>query len=480
MNEQAIRFLAGMLPLLMLTSCAVGPDFKPPQVEVPQEWSTAASKEAPVDEWWKLFNDPVLLSLIERADKANLTLAEAQARVLQARADVIAVRAPLFPSISAIGEFQRSRTGGEAFSAESPSGTPIAVSRSGRAEPQSLFRTGFDASWELDLFGGNRRALEAARADLRAFQEAYLNTLVSLRGETATNYIILRGLQAQLDVTRNNLAVQKKNADIVIRRYNAGFASRLELANAEAEVAATAAQIPLLQASIRRQIFILSVLLAQPPAALEQELTPAAALPAVPAEIVLGLPADLARRRPDIRQAEADLHAATAQVGVAVADLFPKLSLSGLVTLRGSTFDALGEWSNRLWSFAAGGSQAVFQGGRLAAAVKSREAAREQALLRYRAAVLDALREVETALADLKAEEERAAALQEAAAKNQEALNHATRLYSSGLADFLEVLTAERSLYNTELSLAISRQNALNALISVYKALGGPPLPAVE
>lgn len=466
-----------LVPFLLVLSagCAVGPNFQPPQKEVPAAWDAQAWANSPslsrttdqpvtLVEWWTAFNDPVLVSLVEMAAKANLEVRQAEARIRQARAARRVAGAPLWPQLEASALYQKSQG-----SSEAAGGGGLATV----APIRDLFQVGLDASWELDIFGGTRRSLEAATADLKAAVEDRRDVLVTLLGEVATNYFNLRGFQQQILIAQKNLEAQRKTAQITRRRHEAGFVSRLDVANAEAQVATTEAQIPRLEASARAAIYNLGVLLGREPAALEAALKRPLPLAPPPPEVPVGLPSDLLRRRPDIRRAEAQVHAATARIGVAVAELFPKFHLTGSFGLAASDLSRLGTPGSRFWSFGPSITWPIFAGGRLRANVEVQNALQEQALLAYEKAVLSALKDVETALAAYAKEQEHYRALAEAVAHNRQAVDLAMKLYVAGKTDFLNVLNAQRSLYLTEDALTQSRRALATHLVALYKALGG-------
>lgn len=464
---------------IMVAGCAVGPDYHPPKTEVPSDWDGQAAVTAaqasktstdPVElvEWWQAFEDPTLTSLIEMAIRANLDLRQAEARIRQARAARVVAGAPLWPQADASAVYERSQSSSAAVGPAG--GTAIATARGVR----ELFQVGLDASWELDIFGGTRRNLEAATADLRAAVEDRRDVLITLAGDVGTNYLNLRGFQQQIAIARKNLEAQKKTADITHRRFEAGFVSRLDVANADAQVATTEAAIPRLEASARAAIYSLGVLLGREPAVLAKELSQAAPIPPVPPEIPVGLPSELVRRRPDIRRAEAQVHAATARIGVAAADLFPRFFLTGSVGISSTDLNRLGNVGNsRFWSFGPSVVWPIFAGGRIRGNIEVQDAIQEQALLAYQKTVLTALRDVETALVAYAKEQEHRNSLAAAVASNRQAVDLAMQLYVAGRTDFLNVLNAQRSLFLTEDALTQSTLTLGTNLIALYKALGG-------
>jgi multidrug efflux system outer membrane protein len=449
---------------VLLPGCTVGPDFKRPQFAVPAGYelpevdpaarmSGVSGEAADVERWWASFNDPVLTSLVERAGAANLDVRSAALRVQQARFARDIAAAGQLPEVSLGAGVTRSRTAGRT---------------------SNLWRAGLDASWEIDVFGGVRRAVESAEAQIESADFDRRDVLVTVASEVALNYADLRGTQEQLRVARENLVIQEKTLDITRRRLAAGFeTTKLDLANAEAQVATTRAGIPTLEASTKLSIYTLGVLLGQEPTALEAELADPAPIPPVPPTVPAGLPSDLLERRPDIRRAEALVHVATAEVGVATADLFPKLTLTASLGFSSSELSRLVNWDRRGWSIGPGVSWPLFSGGRLRAAIALNQARLDESLLAYQGSVLNALREVQGSLESYAREQERHAALVGSVQFNRQAVDMATRLYSEGSTDFLNVLTAQRALLSAEESLAQSTRTLMSDLVAVYKALGG-------
>jgi multidrug efflux system outer membrane protein len=455
------------LYLMTVTGCLVGPDFKPPQTQVPASWIETATAQPPsaaqfqeLVHWWTTFSDPMLSSLVDRAIQSNLDLKLAQARIRQARAARNVTAAGLGPTVDAAGSYVRSASG-----VQTASGSKNLTS--------SLYRTGLDAAWELDIFGGVRRSVEAADANVQAAVEDRRDVLVTLAAEVALNYTDLRSFQQQIAIAQENLEAQRHTAEITRQRFQAGFVGALDVANANAQVASTASQIPLLEAFARQAIYSLSILLGREPSALLEELTPAAAIPAAPPATPVGVPADLLRRRPDIRRAEAQIHAATAQIGVATADLFPKFALSGSVGFQSDQFSSWMDWVNRFWLFGPSANWQIFASGGILANIELQKALQEQSLITYQQTVLTALQDVENALVASTKEAQRREALTEAVNSNRKAVQYSLQLYTQGQVDFLNVLDAQRSLYVSELTLVQSTHDISTDLVALYKALGG-------
>ncbi len=480
--------------LTTLVGCAVGPDYRRPETKVPDNWnaqevvteaqpSKTTTDPVALAEWWQAFNDPSLSALVEMAIRANLDLRLAEARIRQARASLGVAGGAFWPEVDATALYQRSHSSiaSIAPSAGGSSGGGTGGSSGGVSSEgvsitpfRELFQVGLDASWEIDIFGGIRRNIEAAGADLRAALEDRRDVLITLVGDVGSNYINLRGFQQQIEIARKNLEAQKHNADIIQKRHDAGFVGGLDVANAWAQVATTEATIPIFESSARAAIYSLGVLLGRPPAALEKDLIKEGPIPPTPPEIPVGLPSELIRRRPDIRRAEAQLHSATARIGVATADLFPKFSLTGSFGISSSDLTMLGNLANsKFWSFGPSVTWPIFAGGRLWWNVKVQDALAEQALLTYKKTVLTALKDVETALVAYAKQQETRKSLSEAVVNNRKAVELAMTLYLAGKSDFLNVIIAQRSLFNTEDALAQSIRTMDTNLIALYKALGG-------
>jgi multidrug efflux system outer membrane protein len=477
--------------LVALAGCTVGPDFRRPHVEVPTAWKgvgTSApalpvtAEERELARWWTLFQDRTLNLLVERAVESNLDLKLAEARIREARAAKGTASSSLGPTASGGGSFRRSRS-----SASTPGGDAVMGFQGGKAKEvvTDQYEIGFDAGWEMDVLGGVRRGLEAAQADLEATVEGRRDVLVTLTAEVAGNYVELRALQQRTAIAQESLKAQQRTADLTRQRFEAGLASFLDVANARALVATTAGQIPLLEASARQRIHAIGLLLGRDPAALAEELSTATEIPEPPSVVALGVPSDLLRRRPDIRRAEMELHAATARIGVATAELFPKFTISGSIGLQASDLASWFNWVKRLWSFGPSVKWRLFEMGRIRSEIARMEALQEQSLIAYKHTVLRALKEVEDALVAAAKEEEHREALAEAVMANRKAVEIATKLYTEGQTDFLNVLQAQRSLYASQDELVQSLRTSSISVIALYKALGGgwegeteEPLPA--
>jgi NodT family efflux transporter outer membrane factor (OMF) lipoprotein len=487
-----VRKLLAMLVSTSTTGCMVGPDYHAPEMQVPSRFSAAtqpaatqpaatqasstqpaATQPAEIDlrRWWDTFSDPKLNDLISRALVSNLDVKLAQARVLEARAEVQFNVANLFPTVNGTAAYTRSQASKNAVSFSGP-GTGQAASgfSVGRT---NLYQAGFDAGWELDVFGGTRRAIEAAQGTYEAQVEARRNSLVTLLSEVARDYINLRGFQHELAIVQNNVVSQRDTLNLTRSKFEAGIATDLDVAQIEALVASTESQIPTLQTQIEQSIHQLAVLLDEPIERMEQELLPSAPLPAGPPVVPAGLPSELILRRPDVRQAERQLASATANIGVAVSDLFPKFNLTGTLGVQSLTLKKLADAGSGYWSFGPSMTWKIFSSGQVQANIRVQDARAQEAYIQYRQVVIQSLADVEDALVAYNKEQTRLQSLQRSVAANRRAVSLARQLNTAGVVDFLNVLTSEQSLYTAEDQLAISELTVSTDLIALYKALGG-------
>ena len=445
--------------------CVVGPDYHPPAADVPAHWSAAPEHSASASSdplpWWKAFNDPVLDALIDRALHANLDLQGAEARLRAVRASRGIAAAARWPSVDATGSYQRERESANAPALDTP------------GETDNLFQAGFDARWELDLFGGARRAVEAAAADLDAAAEERNGVALSLLAEVARNYIDLRAGQRQLALARDNLAASQDMLNLTRARYQGGLAADLDVARAEAQATEIAARMPPLETACQAAVHRLSVLLGQSPGTLNDELAALQPIPIAPTGLPASLPSDLLRQRPDLRRAERQLAAATARIGVATAQLYPQFSLLGTAGLESAAAGDFFNSGSRFWAIGPSLSWPIFRAGRLQATIEVRDAQQQQALIAYRQALLIALEEVENAIVAYTREGTRRAALADSTNANQRAVDLARGLYGSGLSDFRAVLDAQRNLFDAQTALAQSDAALATDRVALCKALGG-------
>jgi len=461
------RLFAACLLFFCVAGCTVGPDYEPPDRPMPRAWvgpstqpatraSVTTEAAAEVATWWTSFRDPVLDSLVARAIESNLDLAQASSRLRQARALRRIDAAQLYPQADVNARYRRA---GDV-----------------RGSGESLYDASLDASWEIDIFGGVRRSVEAADADVVSAREDLRDVLVTLTSELALNYLDLRGFQQQILIARQNLDIQEQNARLVRVRQQAGLIPglrRLDVVSAESQVAVTRSLIPRLEQAERQTIYNIALLLGVEPGVLVAELEADAAIPPAPAEVPVGLPSDLLRRRPDIRRAEANLHAATARVGVATADLFPRFSLTGSLGTAGGTVKSLGNASSAFWSIGPSFSWPIFTAGSIRANIAVQNESQEQAAIQYEQSVLTALRDVESALVAHAREQQRRVSLREAVDSNRLRVKLAQELYAGGETDSLQVLDAQRSLFAAEEALVQSDVTVAQNLVTLYKAMGG-------
>ncbi|MAX27417.1 MAG: RND transporter [Phycisphaeraceae bacterium] len=446
---------------LLVTGCTVGPDYKKPQANMPEAFHASPSAESFADlaHWWKTFNDPMLDELIDQAITSNLDMQLAQARIRQARAQLIAAGASLKPTVNA--------TAADTLSRNSENANGVSTGS------RNLMQAGFDANWEIDVFGGNRRSIEASQASYDSIVEQSRNTLVTLLAEVATNYIQLRGYQYELSLVNANVVSQQDTLDIQESRLKAGITTDLTVAQAQALVQTTRAQIPTLQAKIKQTIHRLGVLLGQSPASLMSQLETIKPIPLGPPSIPTGVPAQLLRRRPDIRAAERSLAGATAQIGVQTAELYPKFTLNGTIGLSSTQLANFADNRSLFYSLGPGVSWRLFDGNQIKANIQTAEAQRDQAAINYQQSLLTAMEEVENALVFYDREQTRRDMLGKSVDANQRAADHAIKLNDAGLVDFINVLTAKQSLNQAQSALARSQTAVSADLVYLYKVLGG-------
>lgn len=456
-----------LIPFLLAAAAhaAVGPKYEPPKIETPAQYREGQGGTGDLRRWWTVFHDPALESLIERAQRSNFDLRLAETRLAEVRAARGVSRAGLLPSVNTSAATYRSR--GALVLPGQQRSSILSATETG------IFQAGFDASWEIDLFGGQRRALEAATGDVRAADEARRDMMVTVAAEVARNYAELRGLQKRLGIARKNIDIEQRTLDLTRVRAKAGLGTELDAERASAQLDTTQAAVPALESQIRQAIHRLSVLIGQEPNALAEELGKAAPIPAAPPAVPAGLPSELLLRRPDLRRSEAELAAATARIGVARADLFPRIFLTGTAGRQSTDFTSLSLGLGNYFSFGPSVKLPLFSGGRIRSNIQISEARQQQALLRYQQAVLNALADVESALVAAAQERDRYSRLSDAAQSSQTSVDLASELYTRGLSDFLSVLDTQRSLYAVEDQQVQSEQAVVLNVIALYKALGG-------
>src|SRR5438876_248768 len=435
---------------LLLMGCAVGPNYNQPQVQVPKQWTVApargtSTKPAETDEWWSSFHDPGLNSLVARAVDRNLDLKLALERVQEARATSGVARSGYFPSIDADVSATRLRGGinqGVIRAVPSSIGPNVRASLISPFET-NVFQGNLGTSWELDVFGGVRRRVQAATADATAAEENRRDVLVILLGDVGRVYAQLRGFQRRLEIANKNIKTQQDTLDLTSARAKAGLATELDVSRAAAQLESTKAVVPTLLSGIDVSIHRLSVLLGEEPGALRSELEKTSPIPSAGPEVDVGLPSDLLKRRPDIRRSEAQLAAATARIGEAKADLFPRFVLTGTAGRQATQLHDLTLGAGNFFSVGPGISLPLITGGRIRSNIAVQTSRQREALIGYQSTVLNALEEVENALVSYSQEQERRDRLNEAVSHSQLAVDLATEKYKADLVDFLSVLAEQ-------------------------------------
>jgi multidrug efflux system outer membrane protein len=449
-----------------LCACAVGPDYQRPVTPVPPQFANLGQpgfKGADVEaKFWTLFNDPKLDQLVNDALTANKDLQRARANLRASRAARRLAGFDLFPTVTAAGSYKHAR--------ESRNQLPAFISEERTLDSVDV---GFDAFWELDFFGRVRRGIQAARAEEQASAAGLRDAQVTVTAEVARNYFVLRGLQEQLAVAIRNADNQTQTLKVTQARLEAGRGTELDSARAEAQLKTTLASIPLLESSTATTIYRLSVLTGRLPDALTTELQTAEPLRDLPSLNAVGDPATLLRRRPDIRVAERSLAASTARIGVAIGDLFPKVTFTGSSGYNAATFRGIGKTGSDTYSVGPGISWAALDLGRVEARIKIAHAQADADLAAYEASVLGALEETEGALVTYGRAQSRRDLLTQAASASERAADLARQRFQGGLTDFVNVLEAERDALSVQDSLAQSRTQTATSLVAVYKALGG-------
>jgi multidrug efflux system outer membrane protein len=449
----------------LATACAVGPNYVRPKPQVDEAFANAGEQgfgnADPVQQYWTRFANPLLDDLVQDALLHNPDVAAAAANLQAARAVRRLAGFDQYPTVTAAAGYSKNL-----YSAQQAFGADFKVREFDTAQEA------FDGLWELDLFGRVRRNVEAARADVGASAATLQDARVSVIAEVTRDYFVLRGLQDQLALTQRNAENQKRTLSLTRNRLEAGRGNELDTSRAEAQWQTTLASIPTLQATIATTVYRLSVLSGRPPAALSERLSPVESMPPLPVLNSIGTPEQLLRRRPDVRVAERRLAAATARIGVAMGDLFPKVTLVGEIGYSAPAFSDFGQNEGRFFSFGPSVTWAAFDLGRVQARIGESKALSNAALAAYQGAVLNALEDTEGALITYGRAQKRLQSLQVAAAASDKAADLARKRFEGGLIDFLEVLDAERTALSSELLLSQSRTDAATSLVAVYKALG--------
>ncbi len=464
-----------LVPVLALTlaGCVmVGPDYVAPHAATPASWhadlqdglNATATDPQVLAQWWQTLHDPVLTQLITQAVAGNRDLAVARANILAARASRGVAAAAFYPSLDANASATRSHNNAQI-------GT-------GSVGARNLYSADLDAQWELDLFGGTRRAVQAADADVQASEEQLHDVLVSLLAEVALNYVDVRTLQQRIAVAEGSLAAQAESSDISGWRYQAGLGTALDTEQAKYALEQSRAQLPTLRTSLAQAMNRLAVLTGRPPGAVATLLITPAPIPVTPLTLAVGVPADVLRQRPDVRRAERQLAAQTARVGVASAAQYPNFSLLGSIGWQALSAGNLFTTAARGTSIGANLAQPIFNAGRIRQTIAVQNALQEQALATYESTLLVALQDVEDALVAYGQEQHRYSALQAGATAAQNAATLALDQYTAGLVDFQVVLETQRAQLSLQDQLAVSAGAVTADLVRLYKALGGGWTPS--
>ena len=457
-----------VLSVLLLTGCAVGPDYERPCIDMPDVWTQSIVQDKNGSQnsnenlkWWAELSDPVLDSLIERALESNNDIRQAYFRIQESRANRVFASGGRWPQVNETASYTRSRSSENGIIAAS-------------GEENGLYSAGFDAAWEFDLFGGIKRTVESAQALLEASVDNYYGVQIALEGEVASTYVELRTIQLRIQYAQENIRIQESTLELTRNLFDTGQVSELDVKRAESTLANTESQIPTLKSSEIQAINRLAVLLGGFPGTLSEELTAnTGTIPKLSELPAVGLPADLLRRRPDIRKAERQLASQVAQVGVAAAEKYPSFSLSGAFNLQARNLSDMGTLASRTTSYGPNLKWNVFNGNRITSTIKMQEALAEQARIQYEQTVLTAVEEVENVLISYTQEQERYAALERAAAASEQSVAIVQNLYRNGLTNYQDVLDVQRTLFDQQDSLASSRGQMIQNAIRLYKALGG-------
>lgn len=454
--------------MMILGGCAaVGPNYTTPEQEMPDTWtdSWTADQNNVIHQnqvfqhdWWSLFNDPLLNHYIEDATQNNLNVLTAFLRMEEAKARLGVLLGDRFPEVTADGDILRQRSSDNSISG---------------GYEEKFYSPSLGARWEIDLFGRIRRSIEAATADYQVSEEEFHGVMVSLYGEVSRTYFTIRTAQARLTSAEANIGSQVELLELTRSRFTHGLATDLDIAQAERLLARAEAEVPPLKVELSESINRLSVLLGRMPGDLHHELLVVKPIPLPPPNASVGLPADLLRRRPDIRKAERVLAAQTARIGIATADLYPSFSLTGMFGFESIDAADLLDAGSRVFSFGPSLRWQIFSGGSIRNTIKAQDAVTQQALLAYEQSVLTGVLEVENSLKAYVEDRVRLRALERSVDAAQRSVRLSTRLYKEGLVDFQPVLDAQRDQFNFENQLAVARGNSSINFVRLYTALGG-------
>jgi NodT family efflux transporter outer membrane factor (OMF) lipoprotein len=472
MPIKLFRGVIGGMITILIVGCSVGPDYTKPNIPVPNRWSTRelpskAGHAGDVQSWWTAFNDPVLTQLIEMATKGNLDVRQAIARIDESRALVQAATGRHFPELGASGSVLRGKLSENAIGISVPGGMSI------ETVTETTYSIGMSSAWEIDLFGRIRRTVEAASANYQASIEDFHSVLVALTAQVAAAYIDYREYQHRLVLARERLNDIEKLRDLVAKRVEAGIASKVELSDVESKVAETKAQLPMLQNGLVVSRNRLCALLGLPPGSIDDVLREVRSIPAPPQEVLVSIPTEVVRQRPDIRKAERRLAAQTAMIGVRVADLYPRFSLLGSFSFSSLSVSTLLESASLGFNFGPTLTWNIFKGGVVRAQIKAEEARTRQALAAYENTLITAFKEVENAISTFRKSADQLESIKELVRERKRSLSLAEQLYKSGKQDYLSVLTARLAVCAAEEQQLMQEARIIQSLVMLYRALGG-------
>jgi len=481
--------------MLLIGACTVGPDYNKPDIASGPHWHRSMTdaesrpEESPADpQWWTIYRDPVLTALEQQVASANLDLRASAYRLAESIAERRIASAAQFPHMQGNASYARERasTNGilgllgtleRAGAGDVASGAqgfgPVAMPGTVGNPSFNLPQYGMSASWEVDLWGHVRRQVEAATAAVQATQDMQRDVLVSLMAETAQDYLDLRGVQAQIAIVERNIDTARHSVDLTTMRFTQGASTQLDVADSRGQLSGFQSRLPILRAQEVHLINALSFLVAREPGALRTQLGTPAPIPPVPDTVPVGLPSRLAERRPDIRMAEEQLHVATASIGVAVADFFPRITLSGSLDVQALQFSGLGSWASRQYGFGPTMTLPLFEGGRLTGQLRLRRAQQREAAITLQRTILKAWQEIDDAMADFSAAQQQRDRLRETVAQNEMAVRLAQLQYVHGASDFLNVLTLQNALLTSQSQLVQSTTTVSVSVARLYRALGG-------
>lgn len=451
---------------MLFSACTVGPNYRRPAIAVQGTWTPPASTQpsvadeaSPPPAWWTTLNDPTLNSLVQKACRGNLSVKIAKSRIAEARAERSIAAGAQLPSVGASGGYSFNRAGGPLY--------PVDL------EDYQFYTAGFDAIWEADIFGGLRRSVEAAQDDLDSQRDAERGAVVSVIAEVARNYVELRTTQQRIMIAKANIQTQSDTLDLAKRLNAAGIVSDIDVARARADLTQTQSEVPVLEVQQKASIHQLGILLGESPEALLSELDTPGPIPPPPARVPIGLPSQLLRRRPDIRQVERELAAATARIGVAESDLYPQVTLTGDFGVGAEQFAPMFNWSSRYVGVGPTIRWQLFEGGRILANIEAHKAIRQELLDQYRLTILAALQEADDALISLSGRQEQLDFLSRSVESNRDSVRIASEQYAGGTIGYLSLLDAQGSLLRTEDAMAVSQGEVTLSVIALYKAIGG-------